>query len=156
MTFSQLLRVSCLGAALSVAICAALPAGATSFTSSASSAGSASSGSVSDSLGTSSNSASGGDKKVADGNYRIIDMALVPERPGIARLTLVADKGEQRVELSLPQKVVNERSLGKGELVHAQHRAYGIEFSSADTREPFYLVLADKVHDQMAARPVTM
>lgn len=155
MIFSQLLRAGCLGAALSVAFCAALPAGATSFTSSASSAGSASSGSVSDSLGTSSNSASG-DKKVAEGNYRIIDMALVPERPGIARLTLVADKGEQRVELSLPQKVVHDRSLGKGELVHAQHRAYGIEFSSADTREPFYLVLADKVHDQMAARPVTM
>lgn len=152
MTFFQLLRLACFSAAAS----AMLPATADSFVSSASSAGSTSSGSVSDSLQGSSNSSDGHDKKVADGDYRILDMAPTPGRSGIASLTLEATGTPQRVVLNLPQKVVDQRGLQPGSVVHAQNRAYGIEFASVDTREAFYLVLADAWYDELASRPVTL
>lgn len=80
----------------------ALQAQAESIASSASSAGSASSGSVSDSLAGSSNSSNGNGKKVADGEYRIIQIAATPERAGRTRVTLQADDPQQRVVLDLP------------------------------------------------------
>ena len=74
--------------------CAAAPALALDLTSStassASSAGSASVGSVSDSLRSSSQS-SAGPRQMADGPYRVIEMAEVAGRPGEVRLTLQAE-----------------------------------------------------------------
>jgi hypothetical protein len=40
--------------------------------------------------------------------------------------------------------------------VHAQRRVYGFEFARGDTREAFYLVLADEWYDELAARPVQL
>ena len=130
-----------------------LQASADSSTSSASSAGSASSGSVSDSFRGSSNSSTGGDK-TADGDYRIIEVAAAPERTGFARLTLQADDPEQRIVLDLPQAIVAKQALARGAMVQARNRVYGFEFARGDTREAFYLVLADAWHDELAARPV--
>src|SRR5438874_2330370 len=78
------------------AACAA-PAWAESIASSASSAGSESSGSVSDSIGGSSNSSSK-DKRVAAGEYRVIDIAQAPAKANTTRLTLraVAAGGGQK------------------------------------------------------------
>ena len=142
-------RAACLTAALAIA-CAAQ---AESLTSSASSAGSASVGSVSTSLRGSSDSSSGHDKR-ADGDYRIIEVGAVPDRAGIARLTLQADDPAQRIVLDLPQAILDKERLGPGKLVHARHRDYGIEFTRSDTREAFYLVLADDWYGELAARPV--
>lgn len=79
---------------LVAACCAAAPALALDLTSStassASSAGSASVGSVSDSLRSSSQS-SAGPRQMADGPYRVIEMAEVAGRPGEVRLTLQAE-----------------------------------------------------------------
>ena len=79
---------------LIAACCAAAPALALDLTSStassASSAGSASVGSVSDSLRSSSQS-SAGPRQMADGPYRVIEMAEVAGRPGDVRLTLRAE-----------------------------------------------------------------
>lgn len=125
---------------------------AESFTSSASSAGSASSGSVSDSLHGSSNSSK--DDKTADGDYRIIDVAEVAGRTDRLTVTMVSDHTQQRIALDLPAKVFAKQGLGRGDLVHAQHRPYGYEFARADTREAFYLVLADEWHDELAPHVV--
>lgn len=131
----------------------AFHAHAESFASSASSAGSASSGSVSGSLRDSSNSSSR-DEKRADGNYRIIDVAEAPGRTDFRRVTMQADDTQQRIVLDLPSAVMDKQALGRGDLVYAQNRVYGLEFARGDTREAFYLVLADNWHDELAPRLV--
>ncbi|MES2125707.1 MAG: hypothetical protein V4463_00400 [Pseudomonadota bacterium] len=143
------LRLACLAGALGLA----LNAHAESFASSASSASSASVGSVSDSFRGSSNSSTGGNR-TADGTYRIIDIAPVADRAQMARVTMQGEKPEQRIVLDLPKNTFDQQRLGKGDLVHAQNRVYGIEFARDDTRQAFYLVLADAWYGELAARPV--
>lgn len=137
----------------------ALPAAADSLVtssavggSSASSAGSASSAS----LGTSSDSSSP-DKKVAEGPYRIVEVARLPERPGEVRLTLraEADPGSE-VVLHVPQATFDQSGLGAGATINARHRPYGLEFASADTRQPFFLVLDDDWYRELPSRPVVL
>lgn len=137
------------------ALTLALSANAESFASSASSAGSASSGSVSDSLSGSSDS-SKGDRKVADGDYRIIQIAQTPDRADRTRLTLQADNPEDRIVLDMPQTTFEQQQLAAGDKMYAQNRVYGIEFGRGDTRQPFYLVLADEWYSELASRPVTL
>jgi len=132
----------------------ALLAQAESFASSASSAGSASSGSVSDSLAGSSNSSNGDRKKVADGEYRIIQIAATPDRAGRTRVTMQADDPQQRVVLDLPQSTFDQQGLAAGDAMYARNRVYGIEFGRGDTHQPFYLVLADEWYGELASRPV--
>ena len=135
--------------------CATAQVHADSVASSASSAGSASSGSVSDSFRGSSNSSSGNDRH-ADGDYRIIELAAAPDRPGVARITLRGDAPTARIVLDLPQAIVDQQRLGRGDMVHAQQRAYGYEFARGDTHAAFYLVLADEWAGELAAHPVPL
>lgn len=129
---------------------------AESFASSASSAGSASSGSVSDSIEGSSD-ASSDDRNVAEGDYRIVEVAELTERPGMLRLKLqAADDAAREFFLSLPQQTLAQRGLAQGDLVSARHRPYGLEFAHADTREAFFLVLADDWHRELESRAVTL
>lgn len=149
MNIPHSLRLACLLAITGLAS----HAYAESFASSASSAGSASSGSVSASLHESSDSSSGNDKR-ADGDYRITDVAIAPDRADFRRVTMQADNTQQRIVLDLPLAILDQQGLGQGDLVYAQHRVYGLEFARSDTREAFYLVLADKWHDELAPRVV--
>jgi len=126
---------------------------AESFASSASSAGSASSGSISDSLSDSSNSSTDGNK-VATGDYRIVDIAQTPDRTAFMRVTMRTEDLTQHIVLDLPAEVLNKQALGAGDFIHAQRRAYGFEFSRRDTKEAFYLVLADNWHGELATRRV--
>ena len=149
MPLSSPLRLLCFAAAMGLG----LNAHADSFASSASSAGSASSGSVSDSLHGSSGSSTG-ERKTANGAYRIIDIAQAPAKAGMARVTMVGEAPEQRIVLDLPKTTFDQQHLGKGDLVYAQNRAYGIEFARNDTRAAFFLVLEDAWYGELAARPV--
>lgn len=153
MTISSLLRLAVATTALGLA----LQAQADSFVSSASSAGSASSGSISDSLNDSSNSSSGDKRKVADGNYRILEIGITPDRVDRTRLTLQRDgEAGQRVVLDLPQATFAQQNLAAGDAMYAQNRVYGIEFGRIENRQPFYLVLADEWYGELASRPVTL
>lgn len=153
MTFTALSRALCLAAF--AAACAA-PVHATSFASSASSAGSASSGSISDSIGASSNS-SGGDDRVAAGEYRVIDIAQAPAKADTTRLTLRAAAGPAReFTLDVPNRALAERGVGKGELVQVNERVYGYEFAHADTKRSFFLALQDDWYRDLASRKVTI
>lgn len=144
-------------------LCAAVttPCAAESSASSASSAGSASSGSVSDSIGGSSKSSTG-EAKVADGDYRVIEVAELSDRPGMVRLTLraaalPADADEAgALLLTLPRRALAQREIAAGAIVSARQRPYGVEFAHADTREAFFLVLADAWHRELAPRPLTL
>ncbi|ALF90654.1 MULTISPECIES: hypothetical protein [Ralstonia solanacearum species complex] len=143
------LRLACLAAAAGMTF----HAHAESFTSAASSAGSASSGSVSTSLKSSSHSSTD-DEKTANGDYRIVDVAQAPDHADHLRVTMVSDESQQRIALDLPAAVFTQQGLGRGDYVHAERRVYGFEFARKDTREAFYLVLADNWHDELAPRPV--
>lgn len=135
--------------------CVSVSASADSLASSASGASSASSGSVSDSLSSSSNSSGGNQRKVADGHYRIIDIAATPGQAGRTRLTLQGEQAQQ-VVLDLPHNTFAAQQLAQGDSMYAQNRVYGIEFGRADTHQPFYLVLADAWYGELASRPVTL
>ncbi len=136
---------------------------AESSASSASSAASTSVGSASDSIRGSSNSSSRTTHQVAQGDYRIVAVAAVVPGNGRFRLTLqaVALPGAAgALTLELPEQAVAPRGLAAQELVSVRQRPYGLEFARADvgsnTREPFFLVLADDWHRELDARPVTL
>lgn len=141
-----------------LALAAAMPARADSFTSSASSAGSASVGSLSDSLRGSSRSSSG-PTKVADGDYRVIEVAAVADRPGMLQLRLQATAtagADGELWLTLPEKALASRAVAAGDVVQATNRPYGVQFAHADSREAFFLVLADDWQRDLDSRLVTL
>ena len=143
-------------AGFALLLAASTPAPADSLASSASSAGSASSASLSDSVHASSNS-SRRDDRVADGDYRVVALADLPGRPGMLRLTLqaLAEPGaDGSLWLDLPRQALAQQALAPGDTVSARHRDYGIEFARADTRQPFFLALADDWVRELQARPV--
>jgi hypothetical protein len=125
--------------------------------------------SISDSVSTAVGSVSGsikklsgassGDDKMAQGEYKLIDVATLPDRPGMARLTLqaVADASpEGAYYLDLPQKAVDAGQLAAGQLITAQARPYGMAFAAAQTRQDFFLVLQDAWYRELATRPVVL
>jgi hypothetical protein len=151
-----LIRLACVTL---LGIAATFACRADSLTSSASSAGSASVGSLSDSIHGSSNSSSG-DKKVADGDYQVLEVAALPERPGMLRLRMQTHTAPDNDEagtflLDLPQKALGQQGLAAGDLVSVHNRPYGLEFARAQTREAFFLVLTDEWRSDLDARAVT-
>ena len=138
----------------------AAPAAASSTASSAvSDSIGATVGSVSDSVQGSSNASSPQRRDKAEGRYRITEVAAVAGRPEALRLGLRGlDEGNagQTVQLVLPRAALGGRGLEAGAEVLARARPYGIEFSVADTREPFFLGLHDAWRRELAPRPVTL
>jgi hypothetical protein len=158
------------------------PCLAESFASSASSAGSASLGSLSDSVEGSSKSSSG-ETKVADGDYRVIEIAELADsadpatakpsdasdagagltrsvgHPTLLQLKLqaTAQAGEQgALWLTLPRQALAQHRLVAGDIVSARQRPYGVEFSRADSREAFFLVLAGDWQRELDPRAVSL
>jgi type IV secretory pathway TrbL component len=154
MNMNTFLRACALAA---IAAALAAPAYADSVASSASSAGSASSGSISDSIGGSSNS-SNRDKKVAAGEYRVIDVAQAPAKANTTRLTLrpVAGGAAQDFTLDVPNRALAARTVGAGELVQVKEREYGYEFAYADSKQAFFLALQDGWYRELGSRQVTI
>jgi type IV secretory pathway TrbL component len=136
------------------AACAA-PARADSLASSASSAGSASSNSISDSIGGSSNSSTR-DKRVAAGEYRVIDVAQAPGKANTTRMTLRAAAGAQEFTLDVPNRALAQRGVKTGELVRVNERVYGYEFAYADSKQAFFLALQDDWYRELGSRQVTI
>lgn len=151
-------RVFRLASAAALAAFVQLPAHADILASSASSAGSASSGSASDSIQGSSKSSTA-PAKVAAGDYRIEQVNPAPDRPGMVRVALqpVANDGaDGAFVLVLPQLTFDQQGLARGDKVSASERPYGLEFSRADTRTAFFLVLADDWKRELDPRPVKL
>lgn len=142
-----------LSLALSLALGLPLAAHADSIASSASSAGSASLGSLSDSLQGSSNS-SRGNNRVAEGDYRVIEVAVAAGRPGLVRIKMQAQQGQDELVLDVPDKALAQRGLGAGDVVSARLRPYGVEFAHADTRQAFFLALDDEWKRELDSHPV--
>ena len=154
MTTPTLLRALC---AAALAGACALPAHADSASSVASSAGSASSASISDSIGASSDSSSG-DRRVAAGEYRVIDIAQAPAKPGTMRMTLRATAAGPTREfyLDVPNHALAARTVHTGELVRVNERVYGYEFAHADDKRPFFLALQDDWYRELGSKQVAI
>ena len=142
----------------------ATAAHAESFASSASSAGSKSVGSLSDSLIGSSNSSSG-EKKVAEGNYRIEQVAEVAGKPDHLRLHLrlqtegtapATTEPTGTVQLDLPRAAVERQALGVATVIALRQRAYGMEVAHQATQTAFFLLLADAWRDDLDTRAVRL
>jgi hypothetical protein len=131
-------------------------------TSSASSVASTAAGSASNSLGASSNSSSNG-LGVVQGPYTVNDIAEVAGRPDLLELELhlqaQAPTGQTAapVRLRLPRVTAEREQLAVGQTVLAQHRPYGLAFAkptAQGTANPFFLVLNDTRHRELATHPV--
>jgi hypothetical protein len=148
----RLILSAVLGGAVALPV---LPAMAASSAASTSSAGSSASvGSASDSIQASSNSSAG--TKVAEGPYRVIDVALAPDAAGRRQVRLAAVQGEQGFVLLLPEATALHVQLVAGDIVQVRERGYGLQFARADAREPFFLVLDDARWRELQSRPVTL
>jgi hypothetical protein len=146
---------------LAAVLCmAALPAWAESSASSAvSDSGSASVGSLSDSIRNSSNSSSGDEKKVAEGEYRVVELAQASEQPGQLRVRLQAldaHAADGEFVLVLPQAAAEQAGLAQGQVVAARQRPYGVEFSKGEPRQAFFLVLEDAWYRELQTRVVQL
>jgi hypothetical protein len=145
-----------LGSAASLALASSTAA------SSASEAGSSAVGSLSDSFEKSSDSSSKKDKTAA-GDYKLIDVAEVQERPGMLRLTLqpvepatAEAKAADNLILYVPARVMAQNPLTAGQVVSAKPREYGVEFARADTGRAFFLVLHDEWYRELQSNAVTL
>ena len=120
-------------------------------------------GSVSDSVRRSSESSTNKDR-VAQGDYRIVEVVAAAGRPGLARLTLQPETAAEDVLfLFVPEATVAQAALAAGQRVTATHRDYGVEFSraaaagtAATAALPFFLVLDDSWTRELPSRQVTL
>jgi hypothetical protein len=118
-----------------------------------------SSGSVSDSVKGSSHSSSPDNKQVA-GDYKVIDMAAMADKPGFVELHLMrvaagTDAGAE-IYLKLPRQAADQGRVATGATITALQRPYGIEFATTQPRAAFFLALADDVLRDTKMAPVTL
>lgn len=128
--------------------------------SSASSAASDSVGSLSNSIQSSSTSSSTKDK-VAQGQYKVIDMAEMTQQPNMIRVHLQALAAAQTQEffLILPRKAAERGQLVEGQIIEAQERPFGLAFATLNMNggaNPFFLVLDDEWYRELQSRPVVL
>lgn len=142
---------------------AGLPAAAaSSAASSASDSIATSMGSVSGSIERSSTSSTTTTAAI-EGEYRIVEVATVAERPGTLRLKLqaMAERGSNRdagadLFLYLPQAAADQGRLAANVIVTAHLRPYGTEFTHGQTRQAFFLVLSDDWYQELRANAVVL
>ncbi len=155
---------ACAVLALGVALCLmALPAAAAGLSaSSASESVGVSIGSLSGSVQKSSESSSR-TTALAAGDYRIVEVVAVAEKPGTARLTLVApaDPASGGADadsffIYLPQAALAAGRVEAGQTVSLRQRDYGFELAGGPAREAFFLLLADDWYRELKSERVTL
>ena len=116
-------------------------------------------GSISDSIGGSSNSSSGDNKRAETGPYRVIDVAQAPAKAADHPYH-AARRGRQCRHRVLGRRsrgrALAERRVGKNDVVQVNERVYGYEFAYGDTKKPFFLALQDDWYRDLASRKVTI
>jgi hypothetical protein len=103
-------------------------------------------------------STSSSPRPLAQGDYKVIQVAQVA--PGLQDVTLqalaaTAADGPQ-ITLRVSDKVVTDGGLVVGQVVSARERPYGYEFARADTRVAFFLLLDDDWYRELQSVAVTL
>jgi len=118
-----------------------------------------SSGSISDSI-TGSSHASSPDNRQVKGDYKVIDVAQLADRPGFVELHLqkvAADASDaNEIWLRVPQAAADQGHVAGGAVITALQRPYGIEFAARQPRAAFFLALADDVARDMKMAPLSL
>lgn len=125
--------------------------------------------SASDSIATSVGSISGSIQKSStsstnttaaiEGDYKVVEVAPLPEQPGTMRMRLqaVADQSaEGEFFLYLPQKAFEQGQLVQGQIVTAHQRPYGVEFANTQARKAFFLALTDDWYRELQTNAVVL
>lgn len=118
-------------------------------------------GSLSGSVQQSSNSSSP-NRRVAEGDYRVIDVALDAADAEHIRLTLAPAAGDGEVAkpdpllLRLPREVWVRAEIGLGGIVGVAERPYGLEFAHGQPRKAFFLALQDDWYRELKSTPVSL
>jgi hypothetical protein len=115
-------------------------------------------GSASNSLGTSSNSSSKG-TGVANGDYKIIDVAIKADKPNMVAIKLQATDSKNTTpefELVMPALAFEKSGLKTGEVVAASEQNYGVKFANAKTQAAFFLVMHDDIYRELTSNPVSL
>jgi hypothetical protein len=154
----QLIKATLLPLALACGALALPAHAASSAASSVSESLTTSSGSFSESFEGSSNSSSR-TKRIAQGEYRVVEVLAVADQPEKRRLHLQAvaeDSADGEFFLTLPAAALAGTPVAEGQIVSAKSRVYGLEFVAAATGAPFYLVLEDDWQRELKSRPVVL
>ena len=118
-------------------------------------------GRISNSIGRSSDSSSK-NKDVAEGDYRVVEMAAVVGTTGPVallrvKLQAVAEaSADGELTLTLPVPAAEQGQLAPGVIVSAQLRPYGLAFAAAVGRQPFFLALRDDWYKELDSKPVVL
>ena len=132
-----------------------LPALASSTASSAAGGSSTSVSSVSDSFGASSNSVA---QTIPAGDYEIVALAEVADKPDVLRMTLQPLNAEAAhpLELFVPREALQKNALKLRQIVSAHDRPYGTEFTKTTSGQAFLLILQDNWYRELHSRLVTL
>ena len=112
-------------------------------------------GSISDSI-TGSSHASSPDNRQAKGDYKVIDIAGVVDKPGFVELHLQPVAAGDEIYLRVPRAAAEQGHVVGGAIVTAMQRPYGIEFTADQPRAAFFLALADDYVRDMKMAPVAL
>jgi hypothetical protein len=146
--------------ALSALLLAALatPAQASSTASSAASdSATSSAGSASDSVTGSSTSSK--NVVTAQGDYTVVEVAAVDNKPDMVRLALqAADTPDVTRDFALlvPRSAVEDYGVAVGQRVTAHQQSYGIELAGGPQQKTFFLVLKDELRNELRSVPVSL
>ena len=128
-------------------------------TSSASDSLAASVGSISDSVKGLSNSSSRA-TNVAEGDYTVMEVATVAEKPGTVRMKLQAVAATPGADaaffLYVPQQAFDTSGLAQEQTVSVRQRPYGVEFANGQTQQAFFLALNDAWFRELQSNAVSL
>jgi hypothetical protein len=96
--------------------------------------------------------------KVAEGDYKVIEVAKADAtHPGRTQVTLAALGNDQEpvFNLYVPKEDMQNSDVHVGDIVHAQKRVYGVAFARQGTAQPFALVLDDSWNGEFRPRQVS-
>ena len=112
-------------------------------------------GSSSTSIERSSASISGNNNRVAQGDYRVVEVAALEQRPDMLRVHLQAKTGADDFYLLIPRAAAERGAVQAEQILQVQHRPYGLAFATADAPEqPFFLVLDDAWYRELDSRAI--
>jgi hypothetical protein len=100
-------------------------------------------------------------KKVvtAQGDYTVVDLAAVPDKPGMMQVALhAADSADEQRDftLVLPRKTIDDNGLAIGQTISARPQNFGVELSGGMHARVFYLILHDSLRNELRSVPVSL